>query len=283
MRKLFNYPSASAIACKGDTVYLMGDDARHLLMTDTNLNPIDSLLVMSWPSERIPKSVKPDLESMTWTDDGRLLMAGSGAKAPERMRGWLIRSGREKDSLQLDVFFERLKQLGIRECNIEGLATIPGSVVLANRGSQGYRKNHLIFTSPHFWEKQQIAPIHTVLTGTNPDSNLFRGISGLDYAPGADALVLTVSTEATRNSLDDGAIGKSYIWIIHGISTKKQWQAINPNRIIDLEAADKRFRGQKIESVAVRRESNGQAELLLAADNDDGSSTLFRIALSLRN
>lgn len=282
-KKLFAYPSASAIECKGDTIYLMGDDAPYLLMTDTNFNPIDSLEVLHWPTQRIPKSDKPDLESMTWLDDGRLLLTGSGSKAPERMSGWLIRSDREKDSLRLDRFFERLNQQGIRERNIEGLTTIPGSVVLANRGSLGYRKNHLIFTSSRFWERQQTAPIHTILTGTNPDSNLFRGISGLDYAPASDALILTVSTEDTRNSLDDGAIGKSYIWIIHNISTKKQWKAINPNRIIDLETTDPRFRRQKIESVAVRRETNGQAELLLAADNDDGSSTLFRITLSLRN
>ena len=90
---------------------------------------------------------------------------------------------------------------------------------------------------------------------------------------------MTVSTEDTRNSMDDGAIGKSYLWIIKNITTKKRWKAVNPDKIIDLDAADARFRGQKIESVCITKETNKSLYLTLVADNDDGTSSLFRLVI----
>ena len=96
----------------------------------------------------------------------------------------------------------------------------------------------------------------------------------------SDMLVLTVSTEDTRNSLDDGAIGKSYLWIINSISSKKRWKAINPDRIIDLDETDPRFKGHKIESVCILKDTRKELHLLLAADNDNGSSSLFKLVVS---
>ena len=46
---------------------------------------------------------------------------------------------------------------------------------------------------------------------------------------------------------------------------------------IDLDDLDSRFRGQKIESICVTMETRGYIHLVLAADNDDGSSTLFKL------
>ena len=118
-----------------------------------------------------------------------------------------------------------------------------------------------------------------MLAGSATDTFLFNGVSGLAYAKQTDKLILTVSTEDTRNSLDDGAIGKSYLWVVNSISTKKNWKAINPNRIIDLEEIDPRFKGQKIESVCIIKETKNFMYLVLAADNDNGSSTLFTMVV----
>ena len=60
-------------------------------------------------------------------------------------------------------------------------------------------------------------------------------------------LIMTVSTEDTKNNYDDGAIGKSYLWIINNISTKLNNKTIKRDRVIDLEYIDSRFKGQKIE------------------------------------
>jgi hypothetical protein len=167
----------------------------------------------------------------------------------------------------------------LKEINIEGLVSIPGAVIFASRGHKAYPGNFLIVTRPQFWKDPVNAPINIIRMGVNEDTSVFNGISGLGYAAKSDRLLLAVSTEDTRNSYDDGAIGKSYLWIVKNISGKQEWSAINPDEVIDLESIDARFKGFKIESVCVTSETKDLMRLVLTADNDDGSSTLFKVVI----
>lgn len=278
IKKLDHYPSASGIEYFNNQYYVIGDDANDLLVLDSNLHPTDSISLYSFAEKRIPKKIKADLEAITLTKDNKLLIVGSGSLSPYRNTAWLIDPAtKQKDSIKLDTFYQRFKLNGIDEINIEGISAIPGSILLSNRGSKGYPRNHLILTSDNFWEDQANAPISIILVGSNTDSTLFSGVSGFAYTKKSDRLVLTVSTEDTRNTMDDGAIGKSYLWIIENISARKNWKAINPDQVIDLEAIDPKFKGQKIESVCVLKETKNFLHLVLAADNDDGSSSIFRL------
>ena len=276
-KRLHNYPSASGIEYFNSQFFVIGDDASNLLMLDSNLNPGDSIGIYSFAEKRIPKKIKADLEAISVTKDNKLLLVGSGS-GPLRNIAWLIDPvTKQKDSIALDTFYNRLPLNGIKEINIEGIVAIPGFIILSNRGSKGYPKNHLVMTKEDFWKDQANTQIISILTGADDDSILFKGISGLAYAKKSDCLLLTVSTEDTRNSMDDGAIGKSYLWIVKNISSKKGWKAINPDRVIDLEAIDAKFKGQKIESVCITNETKGFLHLVLVADNDDGSSSIFKL------
>lgn len=280
IKVLPSYPSASGIDFYNNQFFVIGDDANNLLILDSTLTISDSLQLYNFTENRIPKKVKADLESILITDSKKLLLLGSGSLAPYRNTAWLFDPvTKQKDSVRLDTFFQRLHLFGLKEINIEGACLIPDAIVLSNRGSKGFPKNHLVFTSQLFWEKQETSPITSILIGTNTDSSTFNGISGLSYAANSDQLILTVSTEDTRNNIEDGAIGKSYLWMVKNISTKKSWKAINPNTKIDLEEIDSRFKGQKIESVCVTKETKDFIYLTLVADNDNGSSTLFRLVV----
>jgi len=221
-----------------------------------------------------------DLESIALLKDSSLLLLGSGSISPYRNVGWLINPlSRSEILLQLDTFYQRLQLNGIQELNIEGVCAVQGFVVLANRGNKNYRKNQLIIAANKFWNKQSSSAFSVIPVGTNADSTVFNGISGLAYSQKSDRLIITVSTEDTRNSIDDGEIGKSYLWIISNFSSKLNWKAINPNTIIELEKADQRFKKQKIESATITGETNKFINVVLAVDNDDGSSTLFQLAV----
>lgn len=283
-RQLPYYPSASAIEYIGNDFYIIGDDATHLLKLDSSLNVIDSIALFESQSRRIPKDIKPDIEAITAIASHReqyLLMIGSGSLFPYRNAAILYRpSGNQITRLVLDTFYNRLLKYGLPELNIEGLCAIPGSLVLVNRGHKAFPKNYLVLTSSSFWSNQAIAPIDFIKIGANSDSNSFKGVSGATYAKKCDKLILTVSTEDTRSSYEDGTIGKSYLWIVDNFSSKKRWNAINPNRVIDLENVDATFRGYKIESACVIRETTHFIQLALVADNDKGSSTIFRLDIS---
>lgn len=281
VKTLSRYPSASGIEYLDNRFYIIGDDASYLLVLDSNLSNVDSIPLYTYTSERIPKDVKPDLEAIAGLPGNRMLLTGSGSSLPFRYVAWVIDPAtRKTDSLRMDTFYRRIIRSGVNELNIEGATSIPGGVLLSNRGSKGYPKNHLIFTDENFWEQQAEARINLVVAGPDNDSSSFSGISGLAYSRESDALLLTVSTEDTRNSMDDGAIGKSYLWIVRNISVKKDSKVMGPDRVIDLGALDERFRGQKIESVCIIRETSEWLYLLLAADNDNGSSSLFKLTVS---
>ncbi len=282
--KILNaYPSGSGLACYNGHIYIAGDDATYILKTDTQFNTLDSLRLFNSLQKRIPKDVKADLESMALIKLNKapaFLLMGSGSLAPYRNNCWIIYAKtKEKKQYRLDTFYNRLKNEGISDLNIEGAAATATGIVLASRGNKSFAKNYLIFAPNRFWEKQEISLIKIVKTGANTDTSFFTGISGLDYSWKTDQLLLTVSTENTYSSYADGTIGKSYLWIINDISSKRKLDAINPDKIIDLEQLDPRFKGHKIESVCILSENKKKKELVLVADDDKGGSVLFRMII----
>ncbi|HEY0752330.1 MAG TPA: hypothetical protein VGD26_14320, partial [Chitinophagaceae bacterium] len=62
---LKDFPSGSAIEYYNNNIYLIGDDAKHLLVLDTTYNFIDSIHYIHDTAFRISKEKKPDLESAT--------------------------------------------------------------------------------------------------------------------------------------------------------------------------------------------------------------------------
>ena len=283
MSELKEYSSGSGMAFFNHRIYLAGDDMSYLVITDTSFEVIDTI-VLSSETGRIPKDRKSDLEasSIVWVKKvPYLLLLGSGSVLPFRSKGWYVDiKTRNKTFINLDTFYRRLQANGINEINIEGLASMPGGMLLSNRGNKSNPKNYLIFTSPDFWKNQQAAPVKVMKLGANTDTASFNGVSGLDYSYRSDRLFLTVSTENTYSSFADGTIGKSYLWIIDNISSKRRLAAINPNRIIDLESIDKRFKGHKIESVCLLSETPSVYRLALVADDDKGTSILFALKLN---
>ncbi|WP_385892884.1 DUF6929 family protein [Terrimonas alba] len=283
MKVLDNYPSGSGLQPFNDKIYLVGDDASHLLIINKEFGILDSIKLFETPGSRIPKETKPDIESITQVkqnDSPLLLLTGSGSLSPYRNACWLVNPvTKETRQYQLDTFFQRLKNAGVTDLNIEGATTTPVGIVLASRGNKSFRKNFLIITSPRFWEKQSVADIKIIKAGANTDTSFFHGISGMDYSSKTDQLLLTISSENTYTSYDDGAIGKSYLWVINDISSKRKLAAINPDRIIDLESIDNRFKAQKIESVCIIAEEKKQKQLVLAADDDKGHTVLFSMTL----
>ena len=278
---LADYPSGSALSFMDGRLYLAGDDAPALLMMDEQFNVLSSTVLVETSEKRIPKKVKQDLEAMAIIRSkniASLLLMGSGSTEQRRFCQ-LITPGYRRELYDLGGFYRRLKESGIKDVNIEGATAIPGGVVLASRGNKSFPWNYLVFTDKFFFKDPDSAAFRLARAGANTDTAFFNGISGLEYAAGSDKLLLTVSTENTYNSYTDGSIGKSYLWIINDITTRKRFTHINPDRIIDLEKVDHRFKGHKIESVCILKETRKDLELVLAADDDNGQTLLFKVVI----
>ena len=278
--KKLDYPSTSSIEYFDKKLYVMGDDATNLLILDTNLNIIDSIPLLSYSGKRIPKDIKPDLEASILNAD-TLFLFGSGSLSPHRNSGWKYNlKTKVKDSINLEPLYLKIKEKGIEQINIEGACLVPGKLILVNRGNKGYPRNHLIITDERSWTNDSSFQISIIPLEVQKDTASFKGISGLCYVKESDQLIMTVSTEDTRNSYTDGTIGKGFLWIINNFSNKLNGNTIGPDRIIDLEEIDPRFKNQKIESATIISETNKQINLVLVADNDDGSSTIFKMSIT---
>jgi hypothetical protein len=281
VKKLGDYPSASAIEYTSGQFFVMGDDARNILILDSNLTVQDSVELYSYPEKRIPKDIKHDLEAIALYEDStgaEIFLFGSGSLSQYRNGAWRCSvKTKAKDSMSLEPLYAEIKNAGVKEINVEGACFIPGFLILANRGNKSYAKNYLVLLNEKFWKRRENYNITISEVGQNMDTASFIGISGLAYAVQSDQLILTASTEDTRSTHGDGAIGKSYLWIVKNISEKIKNKTINPDQIIDLESVDWRFKNQKIESACVTGETKDFLYLVLAADNDDGSSTLFKM------
>jgi hypothetical protein len=282
--ELRSYSSGSGIAYFRNQIYMMGDDMSYVLVADTSFQSVDTIELLKSPGPRIPKDIKQDIEAVALLrikKSPSLLLLGSGSAEPHRTKGWVINViNKERHVLELAPFYKRLLSGGkIKETNIEGVTAIPGGLILANRGNKSFPKNYLVFTSHDFWENQATADVRVIKLGTNTDTASFSGVSGLEYSSRSDCLLLTVSTENTYSTKADGTIGKSYLWLINNISAKKRMTAINPDRVIDLEELDDRFKGHKIESVCIVSENKSEYHLVLVADDDKGTSLLFKLCL----
>lgn len=282
--ELKNYPSGSGMTLIKNQLFLIGDDASYITILDTALHIVDSISLINFNVERIPKDIKPDLEAAATLYIERKpygIFLGSGSLEPYRDFGYLVNPN-NKQVLKIDLqnFYHHLKYLGVKDINIEGATAIPGGILLANRGNKSNRVNQLIFTNPKYFKNPDSAIIKIIKVGVNTDTLSFSGVSGLDYSKQQDRLWLSVSTENTATSTDDGEIGKSYLWMINDISAKRRLSAINPGKIFDLEALDNRFKGEKIESVCVVAHNKNSAELVLVSDNDKGTTKLFKIKLT---
>lgn len=276
--KKLDYSSASSIEYFDEKLYVMGDDATNILVLDTSLNIIDSIPLLSNPGKRIPKDIKPDLEASALNTDN-LFLFGSGSLSPYRNFAWRLNlKTKDNDSINLEPLFLKIKELGIEQINVEGTCFVSGKLILVNRGNKGYPQNHFIITDEISWINDSSFKISIIPFEIQKDTASFNGISGLCYAKETDLLIMTVSTEDTRNSYDDGAIGKSFLWIINNISNKLDSKTLSPDKIIDLEEIDPRFKKQKIESATVTSETKELINLVLVVDNDDGSSTIFKLS-----
>ncbi len=284
-RELENYPSGSGIEFFDDKVYMVGDDAKDLLIMNKKWNKPELVNLFDSAAKKIPKESKSDLETMTVLQlekKPHLLIIGSGSSVGSN-KGLLFNiKSRAKTWLDLTVFYQRIKAAGINSLNIEGVALVYDYLVMVNRGNNTYPHNHLIVTKPGFYKQQEDAPLEILKIDFSNLSKENLGVSGLTYSDKHEDLFLTISTENKPNSIDDGTIGKSYLGIIENLYRKigREKLSIKVNQLIDLNDADKKFKGFKIESVCIQSEKDHSLKLHLVADNDTGKSYLFKTYVS---
>ncbi len=287
-----DFPSGSSLNFHEGRLYLIGDDSTHILVLDANYNKIDSIHLFDFAEKRIPKSDKIDLEgSAVMLIDGtnHLLIIGSASRK-NRKRIIIIpfsEKGLDFNTLKnsihkTKVFINRIKLNGLEEINLEGVCTLKNDLLLGNRGNRSNPSNHLIITERNFWQHQEEAKvlISKLLFPAEYNDEVL-GLSELCYVEEMDMLLITLTSEASDNSYDDGVIGDSYISWIKTASRKMQHDELRIDGMINLSNVNTIFKNEKIEGITVESVTGSEILLHLISDNDTGESRLFKILLSI--
>jgi hypothetical protein len=287
---LKDFPSGSSINFYDGKLYLVGDDATNLLILDNEYKQIDSIRLFNHPEKRIPKAEKTDFESSTiivLNKIPHLFIIGSASTEKRKKTLLLPLQGNQAEYTNLfqpfffrDAFLQQLKAKGISAINIEGSTVIKDSLVLSNRGNIANPVNHLVFIpteainapAHHTQISLSVKPLIVKATGKT-----FTGVSELCYIESKDLLLITLSSEATTNTYDDGAISDSYIGWICDVTKKIKNANLELDEMINLTPVDPVFTLQKIEGVCVERVNDNKLDIHLVSDNDNGESKLFHL------
>jgi hypothetical protein len=284
--ELENYPSGSGIEFYDDKIYIVGDDSRDLLVMSKKWTKPALINLFEGQDKKIPKSAKSDLEAMTVLSVDKkphLLIIGSGSTDKRNKAILLNLKNNALTRIDLTVFYNRIRAAGIPELNIEGIAEVYDYLVMVHRGNTTNPGNYLVITKSDFWKNQEKASLQTILIDfESAGAGSGMGVSGLTYSDKHEDLFLTISTENTPNTTDDGKIGKSYLGIIENLYRKigREKVKLKVNHLIDLPVADNKFEGYKIESVCIQSQKDHSVKLQLVADNDQGKTHLFKVWLA---
>ena len=287
-------PSASGVEIIGPTAYVVSDDAPYLYLLDAaTLAPTGQVQLFEttdFGTGRIPKNIKPDLESMAAIvgpgGATGLLLCGSGAR-PNREVGYFVglpaagSSGVPRFVQRLDLapLYARLRaQLPAgTTLNIEAAATSATELLLLQRPVGGGPA--ALFALPlealtHLFEPRWAAAVPVrMLTFQLPALDGYAaGFSGATLVD--NRLLVSASVEAAADAVADGAVLGSFVGVLD--------LAAQTATFARLAWADGRAYLSKVEGLAVRRTLGPQAlELLLVTDDDHGGSTALVAQMGL--
>lgn len=277
------FPSASSIEYYQGCLYVVGDDAAYILVTDTQFRTLKKLSVTGEDDGRIAKKQKADYEAsvaFTFNQEPYLLVIGSGSK-PLRRRCLLVNLITSTITPILNPLpYESLERQGFTDLNLESAAMLGNKLLLGSRGHKKRPGNILaLMNADDFIQNRPLRPeIKTLKLGGH--TTLPAGLSGLCYVPEKDILLFTASVEDTENSYDDGEIGESFIGGISGMKEKLNQATWTPDFLIPASSLSPEIQGEKLEGIAAM-DNGSQLHLFVVSDDDNGHSGLFELLLTL--
>lgn len=282
-KKLKDFPSGSGIEIYNDQLYLVGDDAQYILIMNKNWKMQETVNLFPSEEHTAVKNIDADCEATTIVQINKtpfLLMLGSGALEARRNRGVLMNlATRAIEELNLSDFYNRLRQSGFEELNIEAATVIDDKLILCNRGTKARPDNRLIVTSIDFWKKQQVAEIFTVKVELEEKPEKNMSLTGITYSYKNDWLILTASSEKNNNIIDDGTIGDSYLCVIENAFRKIDRKRLKLNESFNLTSINRKFKGHKVESVCMQADKDQKLKLHVVTHDDKGDISLFKVRL----
>ena len=276
-KKIPQIPSGSGIAKSEDTYYIIGDDSPFLFALNEQYAVISQTRIIDsgeLVNGRIPKSLKPDFESLEMIGEKEIIVFGSGSKSPQRdvFIHILLEEPLHITKYEISHFYDELRdlpELEDSELNIEATAFHNNQLYLFNR------KKNLILKFEYselfsYIKGERDFPKPETKQFTLPEiDGIEAGFSGATVLKSESKIIFTASAEDTDNAYDDGEILGSMIGIID-ISNER---IANSFKSCSIPNGKENY---KVESVTVKEQiSSGETKVVLITDDDIGNSLII--------
>lgn len=279
-RTLEGLPSASGLSRAEGGLWVVGDDSPQLFKIDLMGEVLEKQQIFASEETRIPKAVKPDIESIAQLGQGDgILLFGSGSKIPRRAGIVWIKPFEMAQHFDASAFYLAIIDacgITIDALNIEGAACDGWTLHLLNRGGNqriSLQAGELV----RFLQGNGPVPSLTCQAYQLPEAGgHFAGFSGGSFHQHSGRLVFCASIEATDNWIDDGEVLGSYVgWIDLTDASGK----VHITPVLDTQGEV--FMG-KIEAIEVLHNISANIlELAAVTDDDKGGSEFLRIEFDM--
>ncbi len=280
---LQDFSSGPGIESFDDHLYLVGDDARYVFVMNRRWKIQETINLFTSETFRIANDPVTEYGATTIIQINKIpfiLLIGSGAMGSSSNKAVLMNlHTRAIEELDLSVFYDRLKQAGFKELDIEAVTVMDDKLILCNRRNKTQPENRIIITSLDFWKNQHRADILSIKIELEEKPGKFLALSGLTYSYKNDWFITTISSEDAGNVINEGVYGDSYLGIVENATRKIGRKRFKINQYFNLSDLDKKFKGHKIESVCIQADKELRLKLHMISSNNKGENSLFKVRL----
>jgi hypothetical protein len=174
--------------------------------------------------------------------------------------------------IELPNFYTLLRQ-NISDLNIEGACMLDSDSLILFSRALAHTHNFAIITSVFETDSAEASLIIKKIN-TPAISNYPSGISGACELPNTPYILVTLSAEKTEDTYNDGKIVGSSLALLNK-------NTLEIEQCVFLSNIHEKFECQKIESACVIKQNANIFSVLLIADNDDHTSTIFDIEICI--
>ena len=205
-----------------------------------------------------------------------LLILGSGKGEGNDNALLLNLKSKAVEKVEMLVFYNRIKQAGLSEININSATLLNERVAISN-DVQG--ESRLIVTSSDFWKKQGNADIFKAKVEWEQMPGLNPVITALAYSYENDWLIIAANAEKPAGEGESGGVKDSYLGIVENAYRKSDRKRIRVNEAVKLADVDPIFENQTVESISIHADKKKKLKLHMTSVDSSGVGYLFKLRL----
>jgi hypothetical protein len=282
-KQLKNFSPGPGIESFDDHLYLVGDDARYIQVMNRGWKIQETISLFASDTFRMTKELMSDFNATTFIQLNKLpfiLMIGSGSGENGTSKAVLMNlNTRAIEEFDLAIFYSRLKESGFEEVEINALTVLNDKLVLCMGANKTAPDNRIIVTSLDFWKNQHLADIMIIKIELEGKAGKFLSLTGLKYSYKNDWLITTILSEDAVKKIDDGSPGECFIGVVEDASRKIGRKRFKINEYFNLPDLDKKFKGQRLQSLCIQADKENKLKLHLVSANSNGEHFLFKVRL----